>query len=334
MPTLAAPSLLYNPRHAAAPRGLASIYRAGSIAEFRAAAPLPKNTQEMIDSAVVRVGRQRLVIVSDLLDLGLIYPLPNWLAVPVLTSHRIGEAGHAQRSMVPKTRGERQVIQWTPYSIPIPCTFDDFSFNVRELAAAERTGQPLDTSHAEQATRNVNLAFEDAMINGGPTIDGNTSPGLLSSTNTYTYTGSEAWDVAGHTGEEIVTDVLAMIDALQADKFYGPYRLYIPTTYGSKLNQDFKSATSGTIRERLEAIDVGNGQRLVIKVADLLPADRAIMLQTTSEVVDIILGQQPVPVTWTDGPEWEHFFVVLGCLVPRVKSNTEGNYGIVVGNKV
>lgn len=314
-----------------APGGLASgLLRYGSVKGFRAAAPLPKNTQEVIDNAVIKIGRERLVIVDDLLNAGLIYSLPNWLSVPTLTSHKLGEAGHAQRSMTPAPRGERQIAQWTPYTLPVYCTWDDFAFGIRELLAAERMGNPLDTSHVEQATRNVNVAIEDACINGAIQAGGLTTPGMLSTTNTKVYKDSELWTAAGHSGEDILEDVLGMIDVLQADKFYGPYNLYVPTLFGSKLNQDFKSATSGTILERLQAISAG-GRNLNIKTADTLGVGRTLLVQMTSDVVDVVVGQQPTPISWEDGPAMNRFFIVLACIVPRIKSNSDGNYGIVSG---
>jgi uncharacterized linocin/CFP29 family protein len=324
------PDRFVSARGGAANPRFKSLARFRSLAEYRAATPLPKNTQEVIDNAVIRIGRDRLAVVDDLLSLGLTVPMPGWLGIPSLTSHKVGEAGHAQVSMVPRsqrTRGERQVAQLTPYTIPIPCVWDDFSFDIRELSAAERVDYPLDTSHVEQATRNVNVAIEDMAWNGGPQINNHTLPGILSSTNTQTFVGGEAWDVAGHTGEEILQDVQAMIGVLQADKFYGPYRLYITGSYDRKLNEDYKSATSGTIRERLSALGALNG----IRVADYLPANTVVLLQTTRDVIDVIVGQQPTPITWEDGPGFERDWVVMACIVPRVKNNSDGNYGICVG---
>lgn len=327
------PIPFYNPVGKSPLKSLSSgLLACGSISEFRAAAPLPVDAQRMIDNAVVRVGRQRLVIVDDLLSAGLTFSLPNWLAVPTLYNEAIGEAGHAQRTMVPKARGERQIMDRTGVTIPIYATWDDFSFDIRSLLAAERVGSPLDTTHAEQAVRNVNEAFEDSVINGIDfNVAGNTVLGLIDSTNTFAYASGEAWDVAGHTGEEILADVLSAIDVAVADGFYGPYNLYVPTTYGSKLNQDYKSATSGTIRERLEQIEAG-GRGLNIRVADKMPANRVALVQMTSDVIDLVVGQTPTMVSWEDGPGWERFFVALGCIVPRIKVNSAGNYGVVIGN--
>lgn len=314
--------------HAAIMRGL-QLY--SSIGEMRAATPLPKNTQEVIDNAVIRTGRQRLAILDDLINEGLTEPLPNWMSVPTLTSHKVNEAGRAKRSMVPKSRGERFVMDYVPFTIPITVTWDDFSFNARELAAAARVGAPLDVSHVEQATRNVNEQLEDTTINGGITIDGNSTLGLLNTTNTQAYVDNQAWDHADHSGEDILQDVINMIEVAQADRFYGPYNLYIPSNYGLKLSFDFKANGTTTIRQRLEEINVG-GRPLRIRTVDFLPTNRTLLVQMTRDVVDVIMGQTPTVVSWSDGPGWERFFVVLACVVPRIKSNYEGNFGIVAGN--
>lgn len=311
-----------------------ALLKHGSVNAFRAAAPLPRNTQELIDKAVVRVGMDRLTIVADLLAEGLIYDLPNWLSVLMLYHERSGRAGHAQRTMIPKARGERQVEDRLGIYLPVYATWDDFSFNIREILASERVGAPLETSHVEGATRNVNEAIEDQCINGaGFNVDGNSAPGLLTSPlNTVAYTGNEAWDAVGHTGEEILADVMSMIDAAQADRYFGPYNLYIPTTYGTKLfGTDFKANSSDTIQSRLEQINVG-GRPLRIRVADMLPANRTALVQMTSNVIDVVVGQTPTEISWEDGPGLERFFMVLACMIVRVKYDYSNKSGIVIGN--
>lgn len=298
---------------------------------FRANSPLPKNSQEVIDDAVIRVGRQRLTIVDDLINAGLTKPLTNWLGVPLLTSHRVGEAGYAQVTMVPKARGERQLPERTPYTVPIPCTWDDFSYDIRTQAAAERTGTPLETDQVEQSTRNVNESIEDQAINGGPQVDGNRAIGLLESTSTQAFVDNESWTAAGHSGDDIFRDVQNMVGIAVDKRFPGPYNLYVNSTYGLKLGEDFKANGDRSILERLTATPYGS-RSLNIRIADMLPADTVLLIQMTSDVVDVIVGQTPTPVSWSDGPGWEEFFVVLACIVPRVKSNSNGDFGVVVGS--
>jgi len=305
-----------------------------ALGEFRAASPLPRDTQLLFDDAVVGVGVERLTLVDDLIAEGLTRPLPNWLAVTELGYRRSGRAGHAQRTMVPKARGERQVQDQDEVIIPVFLTWDDFSFNARELAASERIGQPLDVSHVQGATRNVNEAVEDQGINGaGFTVKGNSAPGLLNApdVNSQAYIDNEAWTAAGHSGEDIVQDVLNMVGVAQGKGFFGPYNFYMPGNYGLKVSGDFKSGTSGTTLERLQSLDFG-GRPIRYRIADRLPANRTALVQMTSDVIDVVVGQTPASVSWEDGAGWEEFFLVLACMIVRPKSTVEDKSGIVLGN--
>lgn len=310
------------------------LLRAGlSIPTLRSLSPLEEDAQRIIDRAVVRVGLERLTIVRDVLAAGLTYPLSDPLGVTEVQWERQSKTGGAQRTMLPSARGENQLPDRTPARIPVYLTTDDFSLNIRTLKMSERVGAPLDTSLVEEATRRVNEGIEDAMINGaGLQVDGYTTPGLLSGAqqNTMNYVGNEAWDNSGHTGEEILTDVLTMIDRLQADKYYGPYNLYVPTLYGTKLMQDFKANSDKSIMSRLRET-VAGGRAINIEVADRLPANTTVMLQMTSNVVDIIDGQRPVVIPWTSPDGFTLYWMVMAIMIPRVKYDYGSNSGIVVG---
>lgn len=327
----------------ALPRGLGSLIASGGdVAQMRAAqyrqaemrglAPLWQYANEFVDDAVNRIGREGLVIASDRIDLASV-PMSNWLSIPELTSHKVSESRQAQRGMVPGAKGEGGIQDKTPYTIPIYVTWDEFAFNVRELAAAERAGRPLDTDEIEQAVRNVNYGIEDATINGGPTVGGNSSPGLTNTTNTQTYVSNEAWDATGHDGNDIQTDVLAMRAVLSADKFYGPYTLYVSTVYGAKLQHQWSDGTTTldrTIQQVLEGLSFG-GRNLRVRTADLLPDDTTYLVQDTSDVVDVIVGQTPVAIMPNPEMEWHVKWQVYACIVPRVKSDYSSNFGICEG---
>lgn len=311
-------------------RGLAStLMRCNSIADMRALAPLPKDAQELIDRAVVQVGLERLVVAADIMSEIPTFDLPDPLSIMELYWEREAKVGHAIRVMQPAARGERQMPDRKPNRIPIYATTDDFSFNARVLRASQRSGQPIDTSMVQQATRRVNESIEDATINGaGLTVDGNEAPGILNAPGANTEILTASWNTA--TGEQILADVLRMIDDAQTALYFGPYNLYVGTTYGNALNADFKANSDKTIRQRLEEIEVG-GRNLRVRVADRIPTDTVVLLQMTSDVTDMIVGQLPAAVSWEDGPGWERFFVVLAFVIPRVKRDYEDRTGIVIG---
>lgn len=305
-----------------------------SIDDLRAYSPLPDEAQRLIDTAVVSVGLERLTLVADLYAAGLTFPLADPLSVMELYWERDSKIGHAKRMMLPNARGENQLVNRDGLRIPIYATVEDFNLNVRTLRASLRAGTPLDTSMVAQAVRRVNESIEDAAINGaGLAVGGNTAYGILThpNANTQAYSGGEAWTAAAHDGEDILGDVLNMVDALQADNMFGPYRLYVNTTYGNKLNEDFKANSDKTILQRLQEMTF-EGQPLTVRVADRLPANYTALVQMTSNVVDVIDGQQPTVISWASANGMEQFFMVLAFVIPRIKAAIDGTCGICVGN--
>lgn len=311
-----------------------ALMRDLSVSQMRSLSPLPEDSQRIVDQAVVRVGLDRLVVVRDLLAAGLTFPLANPLSVMEVQWSYMGESGGAQRTMNPEARGENQLPPRVDARIPVYLTTDDFFMGIRTLRASERAGQPLDTTLVESATRRVNEAIEDAAINGVPfTVGGGSAPGILNApnVNSYTFVANKAWDASNKTGDEVLTDVLAMIDLAASKRRFGPFNLYINTLYGNAINRDFKSATSGTTRARLEQIIVG-GRALKIEVADQMPANYVALVQMTSDVIDVIDGQAPVVVPWMSPSGFTLFWLVMAIMIPRVKTDSASRSGIVVGH--
>jgi len=72
---------------------------------------------------------------------------------------------------------------------------------------------------------------------------------------------------------------------------FGPYVIYIPTAYETKLDSDYSATAIGqtndtTIRERILKISGISD----IKVVDTLTADHVLMVQMTSDVVRLVKG--------------------------------------------
>lgn len=310
-----------------------ALLKCNTLAEIRNLSPLPDEAQRLFDQEVINVGLNRLTIVGDLIANGQVFPIADPLSVMEVYWEAISKVGHAKRVMIPTARGENQLPDRIGHRIPVYATIDDFNLGVRTLRASQRVGAPLDTAMAGQATRRVNEAIEDAAINGaGFSVNGNDAPGLLTATNVneYAYKDAEAWDASGHSGEDIKEDVLGMIAMLQADAFYGPYNLYIPTDYWFKLVTDFKSNGDASILARLQEIEAG-GRRLEIKVADMLPEDRTVLMQMTSDVMDVIVGMQPTLFSWQSNDGWDFYFAVMAFVIPRIRNTYSDQSGIVVG---
>jgi len=305
-------------------------------AGFRALAPLVDKAQVVIDRAVVEVGQQRLTLVADLLNAGLTYNLSDPLSVAQLEHYTMSKVGAAQRTMSPEARGEFKLPIVAPNRLPIYLTTDDFAIDIRTLKTSQRVGTPLDTTLVKQCTRAVNEAVEDAAINGATTLDGQalsvggySAPGILNAPNAEAATlTATAWD-ATTVGATILAEVQAMIAQLQANKKFGPYRLYIPTVVSNALDTDYSTSTSTvtTIRARLMQLD---GLQ-AIRTADMMPATKVVLIQMTSDVIDLVVGQPPTVIPWTSLSGFTIHNLVMAIMVPRVRSDAAGDSGIVVG---
>jgi hypothetical protein len=304
---------------------------------FRALAPLSDKAQVLIDKTVINVGLQRLVFVADLLAEGLVYPLSDPLSVTQLEWSKSSKIGAAQRTMSPSARGENKLPSVLPSRTPIYLTTDQFEIDIRTLKMSQRVGTPLDTSIVGQCTRAVNEAIEDAGINGATTLDGQalvdagySAPGLLTAPNANVQTITQAAWTTAPVGSTVMAEVLSMVAKLQADFKFGPYNLYVGTIIGNALNTDFKANGNDSILARLQQMNFG-GRNLRIRTADMMPAATVVLVQMTSDVVEVINGQPPTVIPWTSLDGFTVYNLVMAIMVPRVRSDYNGNSGVCIG---
>lgn len=317
----------------------AASMRAGG---FRALAPMTDRAQVLVDTAVMEVGLQRLTLVKDLMDEGLVFNLNDPLSVTQLEWNSMGKLGAAQRVMLPGARYENKLPVMAANRIPIYITMDGFNLNVRVLKTSQRAGIPLDVSIVKQCVRSVNEAIEDAAINGATTLDGQafyhagyTAPGLINAPGANTYSITVRWDdaaatAAGTIGAKILADVQGMVAKNTADRKYGPYNLYVSTAYGMALDNDFKANGELTIRQRIEQLTAG-GRPIRVRVADFLPTTTVVLLQMTSDVVDVINGMPPTVIPYTSIDGFVIHNLVMAVVVTRVRVDSDGASGVCVG---
>jgi len=301
--------------------------------------PFPPNAHELIETTVTGVARKKMSIIPMLIDAGLVTPLPNWWGIPSLRRRNSGgDQGRAHRTMVPDSRGERFVLKEGASSWPIFCTWSNFSFNVRELAIAQRLNSPLDTSHIEMAAYLNNEAVEDQAINGltdeqgsAMTIDGMAAPGLLSTVANPTTFSYATW--TGLTGAQIVDSVLGAIEAMRLTYPGLPLALMVPGNYSKILNTKYTTTYStGTIRMALEELGPYGGKNLTVNIVDTLPNNRVVLAVMDKSVMDVVVGQTNVPISWKDGAGFNTNWVVLSCMIFRMFPDHNGLYGVNVGN--
>lgn len=311
--------------------------------ELRTAAPLPDRAQVQLDTAVVEVGMERLTFVADLLAAGLTYNLTDPLSVTQLEWNAINKVANAVRTMTPEHRVENFMPAMLASRLPIYLTLAGFELDIRTLRMSQRLGMPLDTAGIKSATRAVNEALEDAAINGATTLDGQdlkvagySAPGILNAPNAETQTlTASAWDTTP-VAATILSEVQLMLAKLRANKKYGPYRMYVNTEIGAVLDNDYVTASpQNTIRERLLKLE---GLQ-AIRTANMIPGGAAgtyigakvVIVQMTSDVVDIVTGQQPTVIPWTSLSGFTFHNLVMAIQIPRVRSDYNGDSGVVIG---
>ena len=276
------------------------------------------------DTAIVEIARERLIGVADLLSRGLRYDLPNALGTTKLEWEKISDMDPADLSMSGVTPGSRDRQTFELESMPIPLVHKDFSINIRTLLASRTTGQSLDVTQAAMASRLVSERIENILFNGA-TVGGTngTIYGYLTAPDRNTGAVTATWATA--TGEQIVTDVIRMIDAAVADNMYGPYMLYVPVSIYTKMGNDFKANSDKTIIQRVKEIpgiiDVRPSSRFI--------APNVVLVQMTTDVVDMVVGQQPTAIMWDSNGGMTTNFKVMSIMVPRIKSDMQGQSGIV-----
>lgn len=299
----------------------------GKAIAVNANATLRKLEWEEYDKAIVKEARIRLNAIADLEGRGLVYNIANGLGKTVLETENLGEFTVAEISMDGLSKAQADRPAFGSGYLPLPIVHKDYFINTRVLASSRTTGDPLDVTSAELATRQVVEKMEDMLVNGAGAyaFGGGTIYGYTDFPSRNTGSMAYHWNVAGATGATIVADVLAMKAALIGDRMYGPYVLYVPTAYETVLDDDFKANSDLTIRQRILQIEGISA----VKTLDKLTANNVLLVQMTSDVVRIVNGMAISPVEWQEQGGMVLHYKVMGIKVPQVRATQGGRCGIV-----
>jgi len=302
--------------------------------QTNATATLRRDEWKYLDDVLMMVARERLGGAQDLIDKGLTYNLGNAMGTTVLEWHDVSDSMEASLTMdgVTKSQGDRPVFQFN--YLPIPIIHVDYEINARALEASRKLGNPLDTTGAESAARRVLEKLEDMFFTDTDYSFGeadsrsrNTIYSYLNHPDINSVDLDLAWDDSAKTGAQIIADVLAMKQSCIDAKHYGPWMLYIPTAYETKLDEDYSTSKgANTIRERISQISGING----IKVVDRMTTDNVLLVQMTSDVVRLVRGMGLTNVQWSTEGNMVNKYKVMTIQVPQIRSDQNGKTGIVL----
>ncbi len=285
-----------------------------------------------IDKAVVDVAKPRLKAVGLLTSAGLSYNIPNGMGKTVLETTTQSDIGPADVSMSPRRKNGNDRPVYELAFLPLPIVHKDFDFDIREIEVSRNSNTPLDLTTAKLAARRVAEETEKLLLGvstvadqysyGGGKIYGYTDfPDRL--TKTLTAPTDPSW-----TGTIFVQEVLAMVAQAKAVFHYGPYQLLISTGWDRYLGDDYKAQGDRTTRERVEAIvDLSS-----VQTVDYLTNFDVILIQMSEDVVRMINGMDIVTVQWDTEGGMVKNFKIMSILVPQLRSDQNGNAGIVHGS--
>ena len=300
--------------------GKASVVRVNTTATLR------RDDWIAIDDAAVKVARERLQAVSDLIAAGLTFSIPNGFGKTVLETETQSDINDASISMDANRDNANDRPEWEPTNLPLPITHKDFSFSSRQLAASRNGGSPLDTTMAEEAARKVSESNEKLLLGrissyayGGGTIYGYTNfPSRLTRTIT-------APTAAGWTGATLLNELLAARVQLQAAFHFGPYLLYVAPAWDQYIDNDFKAASDKTLRNRIA--EVSNFS--TPKTLDFLQNNDILMIQMTTNVIREVIGMPLTTVQWPTNGGLTLNFKVMNIMVPQLRADQNDNTGIL-----
>lgn len=294
---------------------------------------LRKDDWLILDEAVVKAAKPRLRAVGDLRSAGLQYTIPNGMSKTVLQYERQTDINGATISMDGLRKGESDRPLWDLNNLPLPIIHKDFKFSLRQVAASRNGGSPLDTTTAELAARRVAEEAEQLLLGttssytyGGGSIYGYTNfPGRLTKAMTNPTTG-------GYSPSTTLNEVLAMKLQSQLAFHYGPWVIYSSPLWDVVLDGDYTltggNVTTSTLRARLKQIDGITD----VRTLDYLTGYQIILVQQTSDTARIVVGMDIVTVQWETEGGMELNFKVMCIMVPQLRSDINGNCGIVHGS--
>lgn len=294
-----------------------------------ATATLRKDEWKLFDAAIIPAARERLRAVMDLENAGLTFNVPNGMSKTVLETETMSQITDAEINMDGINATSADAPHYELTNLPLPIISKGFSFTARQLATSRERGNPLDTTTAEEAARRVAEMMEKQLTGiasnytyGGGTIYGYTThPSRNTKTDLTTPTGSN--------GTTVVTEILELRQALEDDFHYGPYALYFSSAWNQFLDDEFKSNSGLTLRQRIQAIDGIRSVRTLDYLTSNQSAYVAVMVQMTSNVVRMVKGMDIRTIQWPSDGGLQLNFKVMAINVPQIRDDINDNIGLM-----
>jgi uncharacterized linocin/CFP29 family protein len=291
---------------------------------------LRKNEWEELDRQMVAAAVPPLRMLNLLISRGLTRTLGS-LGTVVAQYNAVGEMTPANATIRGHASVEKDLVDVTIASVPVPVIAKEFELDERYLQASRLLGDGLDVANGAAAARVVAEKMEDMLINGDTTISmqGGSIYGLTSHpariTGTATSFGGGAWS----TITNILPTVAGMIGAVQAKNMYGPYGIFASINqYNSASLNYYADASGDTPRDRIMRMP----NVAVFEQIPQLVDGTILLVQLDSNTVQAAYVPGYFPSTtreWTSGDGMLNSFKVMAVYTPIIKAAVGSKLGVV-----
>lgn len=294
-----------------------------------AVATLRKDEWKLLDQTVIRSAKERLQAVADLRGAGLTFNIPNGLSKSQLDYETQSDISPAIISMDGLRESDSDRPVYDLKSLPLPIIHKDFQFSARQVAISRNGSTPLDTTTAELAGEAVAEEAEKLLLGvsssysyGGNTIYGYTNfPSRM--TKSMTLPTAPGW-----TPSTTVQEVLGMRQQSHNAFHRGPWRLYTSPNWDEYLDDDYSAAKGdNTLRDRLLKLRGINS----VDTLDHLTNFQMLLVQQSRSVVRMVIGMDVVTLQWESHGGMQLNYKVMTIMVPQLRTDHNGNTGIVHG---
>lgn len=290
---------------------------------------LRKDEWESLDRMVVETGKEILVGVQDLrAGAGTLRTVS--IATSLAQYNKMSAMPASTLSMNPLMDAERGRVNFTLAGVPIPFAFNDFQLDIRTVTASRLLGDGLDMTQGTEAAYQVALTWETMLFNGTPAIAIADRAGTLSTIYGYkthpdrnTGTAVGDWGHATLGYVNAINTIQAMKLALQNDRFYGPYWLYVnPMNW-----TDIGSVNAATDRRVIDVIRQ-DPEIAAVRLSPRLLSGEIILVDPKPRSVQWVEAAMIRPVEWDEKGGLGTNYRVIGAGAPLIKSTSDGQCGV------
>lgn len=288
-----------------------------------------------IDTRLREIAASRQVGIAKLKELGLVYNLANPFASQSLEYMKTSDMHDASVNMNFKVTNETDKQAVKTANIPIPVISWKWGFDIRELQMSRLYNRPLDLQGAKVGARKIGEKLESMMFGANATIlDDKKIDSIISFADSNKIATLHNWNATGTTTTDILDDVIALKKKSIKDKHFGKWILFVAQNYEARLDDDYGvDATTKAYIPLMDRIKKINGILDVI-VSDFLPDDTVALVQMTNDTIELINGMELTTVQLMNAG-WLNFEMLSFVMqTPAVKSDYDGNCGIVIGTHV